>query len=85
MASTRLKGMTLVVHVPESSTETGKIVKGEQFVFGKTLCGECEARLADWLEEVTCLKCLEMLDKKNDKKPDTRRHRRRGGEENKRE
>jgi len=69
--------MTLVVHVPKDSNETGKMVKGEQFVFGETLCGECDARLADWLEEVTCLKCQKMLREKPNDKPDTRRRRRR--------
>lgn len=59
------KGATLVVHAPKDEKEAGKLVRGEQFVFGETFCGECEGRLADFMEEVTCLKCLKMLKKES--------------------
>ena len=57
----RPKGAVLVVHAPAGGGEPGKLVKGERFLFGETICGECESRLADFMDEVTCLKCLKEL------------------------
>ena len=51
----------IIIHAPKGGGEIGKLVRGEQFMFGKTLCGKDEDRLADFIDEVTCLRCLKAL------------------------
>ena len=52
-----------MVHAPRTA-KVGKLVKGERFLFGETLCGKDEDRLADFADEVTCPRCLKTLGRK---------------------
>jgi hypothetical protein len=50
----------MIIHAAKSG-ENGKLVRGEQYMFGMTVCGKSEDRLADFADEVTCLRCLKAL------------------------
>jgi len=57
-----------MVHAPRTA-KVGKLVKGERFLFGETLCGKDEDRLADFADEVTCPRCLKALGRKKAPQP----------------